>query len=126
MKFLECVRDTFLTQHVTEPTRYRLGNRPTCDDLIFSSCETDISNIRYDESIGLSDHLTINCDINTTLTPTNTKKVTYKYDKADFTRMKEMFNVNWEEKLRNKSAEESMDIFEIVYNQAVKECVPTT
>ena len=36
-KFIECIRDTFMYQHITEPTRYCEGNRPTCDDLLFSS-----------------------------------------------------------------------------------------
>ena len=35
-----------------------------------------------------------------------------------------MFNIDWEEKFRNKTAEEAMDAFEKVYNNAVKECVP--
>ena len=125
-KFLECVRDCYLSQHVTEPTRYRSGNTPTCDDLIFSSCETDITDISYDASIGRSDHITLNCCINTSLIPPATKRVVYKYDKADYNKMKNMFNIDWDVKFRNKSAQEAMDAFENVYNDAVKECVPTT
>ena len=42
--FVECLRDTFLHQHVTEPTRYREGQRPTLDDLLFSTDDTSIDN----------------------------------------------------------------------------------
>ena len=49
-KFVECIRDTFLVQHITKPTRYREGNTPTCDDLLFSSFENNISNIGYNIS----------------------------------------------------------------------------
>ena len=125
-KFLECIRDTFLVQHITDPTRYREGNQPTCDDLIFSSCETDISDISYDPSIGKSDHITLNCKINTMLQPSATKRSVYKYDKADFANMREMFKVDWNEKLQGKTSEESMHIFEEIYRQAVDECVPKT
>ena len=126
VKFLECIRDSYLSQHITEPTRYRIGNVPTCDDLLFSSCETDISDISYNGAIGLSDHITLNCCINTGFKAKSNKKTTYKYDKGDYTRMKDMFNINWEEEFENKSAEEAMNIFEKVYHNAVKECIPTT
>ena len=126
VKFLECIRDSFYTQHISEPTRYREGNKPTCDDLILSSCETDISEITYNGSIGKSDHITINCNINTNLKPETSKKTVYKYDKADFTTMKESFKVDWAEKFRNKTVQESMDIFEGVYKSAIDECVPKT
>ena len=125
-KFLECIRDTFLVQHITEPTRYRAGNQPTCDDLIFSSCETDISDVTYDASFGKSDHITLTCNINTQLQPAEAKRSVYKYDKADFSKMRDMFKIDWNEKLRDKSTEESMQIFEEIYHQAVDECVPKT
>lgn len=124
VKFLECIRDTFFVQHITEPTRFREGNNPTLDDLVLSSCETDISEIIYNESIGLSDHLTINCNINTLLQSSTNMRTIYKYDKADFEKMKEVFNVDWEEKFRNKTTQESIDIFETIYHKAINECVP--
>ena len=45
--FIDCVRDTFMFQHVTEPTRFRSGQRPTCDDLVFSTLENEIKNLSY-------------------------------------------------------------------------------
>ena len=38
-KFIECVRDTFLFQHVTKPTRGRIGQNPSILDLIFTNEE---------------------------------------------------------------------------------------
>ena len=37
--FIDCIRDTYMVQHVSEPTRFRSGHRPTCDDLVFSTLE---------------------------------------------------------------------------------------
>ena len=125
-KFLECIRDSFLTQHITQPTRYRTGNTPTCDDLLFTSNETDIGDISYDASIGKSDHITINCSINTNIKPQVKKNTVYKYDKGDYKKMRNILNnVKWEEELQDKSATESMDIFEKIYHSAVKDCIPT-
>ena len=62
-KFVDCIRDSFLVQHISQPTRYRVNNRPTKDDLIFSKDDlifsTHVDNIVYNPSIGLSDHLEI-------------------------------------------------------------------
>ena len=37
--FIECIRDNFLFQHVTEPTRYRAGHQPSTLDLIPAQAE---------------------------------------------------------------------------------------
>ena len=42
VKFIDCIRDTFYHQHITEPTRFRSGQQPTLDDLIFSTEDNDI------------------------------------------------------------------------------------
>ena len=122
--FIECIRDTFMCQHVTEPTRFRSGNRPTCDDLIFSTSESDILNLSYTPSIGASDHVTLECDVATNLTPLKTTKTAYVYDKGDYTKMKERLTINWDELLTGKSAQESVDLFERKYHEAVNECIP--
>ena len=87
-KFVECIRDTFMHQHITEPTRYREGNRPTCDDLLFSSYENNVSDLKYEAPMGRSDHVTITCTVNTNLKSTAVPKTTYNYNKADFQKMK--------------------------------------
>ena len=48
--FLECLRDSFLYQHVKEPTRYRSQNVPSILDLIFTNEESMVSNLQYKPS----------------------------------------------------------------------------
>ena len=36
-RFIECIRNSFLFQHVQEPTRYRSENAPSILDLIFTN-----------------------------------------------------------------------------------------
>ena len=95
--FVECIRDTFLVQHITEPTRYRDGNTPTCDDLLFSSFENNISNISYNAPLGKSDHLSICCNIKVDLQPTVTNKTYLNYNKADFKAMEKFFSKDWDD-----------------------------
>ena len=122
--FVECIRDTFLVQHITEPTRYRDGNIPTCDDLLFSSFENNISNISYNAPLGKSDHLSICCNIKVDLQPTVTNKTYLNYNKADFKGMEKFFSKDWDEILQDKGVQEATDEFEKVYNEAVEKCVP--
>ena len=128
-KFLECLRDNYLIQHVTGPTRYRIGareERPTCDDLILTQSENDIDSVYYDNSVGLSDHITLNFMLNWSKKPVKCKQTILQYDKGDYEKMKNIFSaINWDAELEGKSVEEAMEVFETTYNQAVKLCIPT-
>ena len=55
--FIDCLQHTYLHQHVTQPTRFRKGQRPTFDDLILTTDEGDVSDIAYSPGIGKSDHI---------------------------------------------------------------------
>ena len=55
--FLEQVRDNFLTQHITKPTRFREGTTPTVLDLIFTNEDHMVENIEFLPGLGKSDHL---------------------------------------------------------------------
>ena len=123
-KFVEKIRDSFLCQHVTEPTRYREGNRPTCDDLIFSSYENGVSNISYEAPLGSSDHITLTCNIHTNLKPTQKSRVYYNFNRGNYPKMKTMMSKDWEEILAGKSVQQATDKFEEIYNNAVNDCIP--
>ena len=123
-KFIDCIRDTFLHQHITEPTRFRLGQQPTLDDLIFSTEENDIEDLIYHPSIGRSDHITLQCKIKIKLKTEASKRVIYKYDKGDYIKMAEMLNINWENELEDCNAQEAMDKFDSRYKAAEEECIP--
>jgi hypothetical protein len=123
-KFADCIRDTFFHQHITEPTRFRLGNQPTLDDLIFSREENDIEDIKYNPSIGLSDHITLQCKIKTKLKTATSKRILYKYDKGDYRKMAEMLDINWENELKDCSTQEAMNRLDKRYKAAEEECIP--
>lgn len=57
--FINTLLNTNLSQHITEPTRYRSNQQPSLLDLIFSNEENLISNIKYLPPIGISDHVSI-------------------------------------------------------------------
>ena len=57
--FLECVRDSSLTQHVTRPTRFRHNQCDSTLDLIFTSEEGIVENLIILPGFGASDHAVI-------------------------------------------------------------------
>ena len=124
-RFVECFRDSFQSQHITEPTRYREGNTPTCHDLLITSTETDVTDIQYLPPIGASDHVTLQCTIKADEPTTPATRVVKLYDKTDFTKLREMLNLDWDKTLENLDPQEAMDKFEEVYNNAIDQCVPT-
>ena len=135
-KFLECYRDSFLCQHLTEPTRYRLPkendtsrkrrpDEPKQDDLLFSTSELDITDIVYAPGFGGSDHVNIRCKLSTDIPKNPPKRTIYKYDKGDYQTMRQMLDLDWENLLENKTIDESLAVLEENYNYAVKSCIPT-
>lgn len=55
-QFKECIRDAYLHQMVVNPTRRRLGQRPTLDDLVLVNDEGFVSDITHHSPLGKSDH----------------------------------------------------------------------
>lgn len=62
-KFVECMRDNFLFQHILEDTRYRMGQNPSCLDLLFTNTEDIIENLSIDCKLGASDHVSVTFDV---------------------------------------------------------------
>ena len=57
--FIETVRDCFLFQHITEPTRCRGKDQPHTLDLIFTNEENMVEKVQIEAPLGKSDHAII-------------------------------------------------------------------
>jgi hypothetical protein len=123
--FVECVRDLYLYQHVTNPTRYRLNQTPTLDDLVLTSEEGAISDLKYEAGIGASDHISLTFKIMMATQQNDTKRTLYCFNKGDYNKLNEMLDINWENVLENKSPQEAMNLMEDKITEAVKACIPT-
>ena len=62
--FLDCLQNTYLNQHVEEPTRGRSGQNPSILDFIISNDPNIVSHIRYESPLGKSDHACLVFNIN--------------------------------------------------------------
>lgn len=115
-QFIETIRDCFLYQNITEPTRSRGRDEPSTIDLLFTNEITQVSNIEYRAPLGKSDHSVILFDYNCYLDNLSSSKK-FLYDKADFIAIKDhLKDQNWEETFctasRDKDIEDLWQLFQ--------------
>ena len=88
--FMEAVRDSFLTQHVTEPTHYRGSNTPNTLDLTFTNEEGMTKKLKYLSPVGKSHHTLLKYNFCCYTKSTKSGINKYKYDKGNYDGMIEM------------------------------------
>ena len=116
-KFLDALKDSFLFQHVTQPTRHRGSDEPSILDLVLTNEEMQISNIEYQSPLGKSDHSSLIFDFHCY---TETKKLTesYNYNKADFDAMRcDLETTNWANTMIEIAKNETVENFWILFKE---------
>ena len=82
--FLNCIQDSFLTQHVSRPTHYRHGQTANTLDLIFTGDNRLIADVDYVEPVGMSHHLVLQWTVACRVFSPTVPCLRYRYDKADY------------------------------------------
>ena len=77
LKFVECFRDTFMFQHVSNPTMGRGTTNTNLLDLILSNEEDNIEELEYFSPLGKSDHYVITFNILCKVITNTLKKGSY-------------------------------------------------
>ena len=97
-KFKEGIRDNFFFQHVTLPTRGRLGNKSNILDLVFTTEKGMTDDIVYESPLGKSDHSVIIITFKCYAEIANHTRLKYYYDKGDYNSMKtKLDHTDWGE-----------------------------
>lgn len=97
MDFLDSCRDSFLYQHVREPTRGRYGQNPHTLDLIFSNEENMVINVVCESPLGKSDHACVIFDFLCHGSRNIPERTVYQYHKGDYDAMKcNLLSVDWD------------------------------
>ena len=101
-KLIECLRENYLSQHVTQPTRVRGTDEPSTLDLIITNDERLVQEIQYTSPLGKSDHATIKFDLRCYSARKAYMKKKYFYDKADYSKMKQdLQSINWRREMED-------------------------
>ena len=82
-KFIDCIQDNLLTQHIDRPTRVRGTDTPHILDLILTNDEKLISSIEYESPLGKSDHAVLQFDLLCYSKLETYEKVKYEEDKME-------------------------------------------
>ena len=118
-------RDSFLVQHVTEPTHYRGDNTPNTLDLIFTNESGMLDCLKYMAPIGKSHHSSLKMDFCCYTNASNTSKDRPIYDKGDYDSMREMMRSReWEMELSDKTVDERWTTTMGAINDATRKCIP--
>lgn len=97
-KILENLKENFVFQHVTIPTRWR-----GTIDLILTIEEQMISNWEYKSPLGNSDHFTMKLDFNSSMNIKRSNKK-YIFSRGNNIKIKEELDkINWIELLQNET-----------------------
>ena len=125
-KLIETLRDSYLDQCISEPTRVRGTNKPSILDLILTNNPKNIADICYSNPLGKSDHCVISFTYQCKCKINNYKKIRKLYDKGDYTKIKDNLNTtDWKELMNDKSVQEQWDIFNTVIKELEDKHIPT-
>jgi hypothetical protein len=124
-QFLECVRDCYLVQHVLEPTHHRGEQTANTLDLILSSEEDMISEVRVTAPIGKSHHGAVLAKVHLQLNVKEQRRTHYVYDKGDYEKMaNHLESIDWESEMAGKNTQQSWDTFSKILLDVEKKCIP--
>ncbi|GAB0204924.1 hypothetical protein GRJ2_002958000 [Grus japonensis] len=120
-KFLECVDDNFLLQVIEEPTR-----RGAMLDLVLTSKEGLVGDVKLKGSLGCSDHEMVEFKILRAARRAHSKLTTLDFRRADFSLFRDLLSrIPWDKALEGRGAQDSWLIFKGHLLQAQEQCIPT-
>ncbi len=124
--FIECLRDSFFYQHVTQPTRGRQNNEPHILDLIITRTEDELSDLEYESPLGMSDHSVLRFNVNYNNTIDIQEKWRFIYDKADYDAMNQSLQIDWDNEFVNcrNDVNGMYSIFLTKINEAITNYIP--
>ena len=126
-KFFDITQDLFLTQHTSQPTRHKPGQRSSVLDLIFTLDPDNVDNLIHLPPVGFSDHQCLiwsyvcykgfYSDCNT-----GTK---FDYRKGDYASMNEILSgKDWHTLLGSSCIEDNWSAFKILLSNLADRFIP--
>ena len=125
-RFIECIRDCYLFQHVSEPTRKRGNDNPSTLDLLFSNEDHMISDLEINAPLGSSDHSILKFNF-VCHSEKQSPKIKVNYHKGDYKSMStELKSIDWETEFGKfpDDVQKQWDIFVNKYHDIEQKYVP--
>jgi hypothetical protein len=123
--FLESVRDSFLIQNITKPTHFRGKQTPNILDLVFTSEESMIDELRHEAPLGKSHHQSLFFSIKCCAEKTLRKRERLNFAKGDYDKLREAVNAaNISDCIKDMNVADSWSFLKDTVMSAVDACVP--
>ena len=124
-KIHDTINDLFLSQLVTEPTRFRHGESQNTLDWVVTDSPDKISNLNYGPPLGKKgDHCTLTFNLMATY-ERNDNGGSFRYSKGNFQEFRDYIgSFNWGATLSNKTAEEAWSFFQSEMSVAIHRFIP--
>ena len=112
-KFLDVIQDSFLTQHVEEPTRHQPDQQSSVLDLIITHDPNSITNVFHLPPLGSSDHKCLKWQFFCNTNHKNAIQIkTYNYYQGDYDSFNNYLKgIDWSAKLENHNINYNYNIF---------------
>ena len=123
--FIETIRDCYLYQHVTKPTRCRSDQIPHVLDLVLTNEEGMIQDLEHQSPLGKSDHGVLVFQFICYLIQKNLKKKSYIYHKGDYAGLKNSLNIDWQNHLDSHSINDMWGKFKSKVKDGIEEFIPS-
>ena len=108
-KFIDCIQDSYLYQHVNKPTRIRGTDEPSLLDLVLTNEEYQVSDMRHHAPLGRSDHSVLSFKFQCYIEKVSTQ-TKYMYHKGDYDSMREsLIQSNWSAQYVESIREKNMN-----------------
>lgn len=122
---LECIRDCFLYQHVTQPTRFRDGETPSLLDLVLTNEDSMVNSISYMSGLGKSDHVQLTFDYNCYIEVNSHSFRKYNFFKGDYDGLSwELADISWDVVLDGLDLANSWEVLTETITRLVEKYVP--
>lgn len=124
-KFLYKTQDLCLTQNVMEHTRFRINQKPSKLDYVFTDEEDLIDEMIYGAPLGKSDHATLEWNITLRTKEIIRQHERLNYWKGDYVEISaELKRVKWNELMIGKSVDEMWTCFKTIIIDLTTRYVP--
>ena len=109
-KFIECLRDSFLSQVIDSRTRYRDGQNSNILDLVILDKPEIFDGVEYYSNLGASDHVSLQINLNCSPETNRFDLVKRNYHKGDYDQIRaDLSTVEWNQ-IKTMSVNEGYDL----------------
>lgn len=123
-RFLDWIHSRGLFQHISENTRFRLGQSPSLLDLVLSKYQRDVNKLSYFPPIGKSDHIVIKLVLSNKQAQAPIRK-SRNFAKMDITRLQtRALELNWLEANEHVNVDDIWQIIKRNLQQLQEEFAP--